>query len=90
MTRPPVDQALWQPWIDHVCAAVGVDPAQVDTATLHRLSGEVATVYARPMAPVSIFLLGLATGAGMDADAAQDALIGAARSAGETASSDQA
>lgn len=70
MTRPPVDAARWQPWIDHVCAAVGVDPAAVDVAAVHDLSGEVAAVFTRPMAPVAAHLWGLARGRFPDADPA--------------------
>ena len=78
MTRPPIDQTRWQPWIDHVCAAVGADPTRVDTAVLHRLSGEVATVFTRPMAPVSTFLLGMAVGSGTETETAHAALVDAA------------
>lgn len=81
MSRPRVDQVLWQPWIDHVCAAVGVDPVQVDTAALHRVSAEVATLFTRPMAPVSAFLLGLAAGSGVDLETAHAALVDAASAA---------
>ena len=81
MSRRPVDQALWQPWIDHVCTAVGVDPARVDTVALHDLSGEVANVFTRPMAPVSTFLLGLAVGSGIDPDTAHGAVVDAAAAA---------
>ncbi len=81
MTRPPVDQALWQPWIDHVCSAMGVDPALVDARAIHDLTGEVARVGERPMAPVSAHLWGVAVGAGADADAAGAALLDAARDA---------
>ena len=41
------------PWIDHVCAAVDVDPALVDVAAIHELSGQVARDFTRPMAPVA-------------------------------------
>ena len=70
MTRPPVDAAAWRGWIEHVCAAVGVDAALVDVGAIHELSGEVAAVFARPMAPVSAHLWGLARGRFPDADPA--------------------
>ena len=82
MSRPPIDQAPWQPWVDHVCTAVGVDPAAVDVRAIHDLTGAVAEAYERPMAPVSAHLWGLAHGAGADPDAVRTALLDAAREAG--------
>ena len=81
MTRPPIDQTRWQPWIDHVCAAVGVDPRHVQVRLIHQVSGEVASYYERPMGPVSAHLLGLATGSAREAGAAE-AIATAAREAG--------
>lgn len=83
MTRPPVDPALWQGWLAHVCAAVGVDPSSVDLNAVHDLAGQVAAVYERPMAPVAAHLWGLARGAHPDADSdvLRDALQAAAREA---------
>lgn len=82
--RRPIDQARWQPWIDHVCSAVGVDPARVDVRDLHEVTGEVAARYARPMAPVSAHLLGLAEAAGVASEEAHRLLIEAATAAGGT------
>lgn len=84
MSRAPLDQALWQPWIEHVCAAVDVDPALVDVSAIHALTGQVAATFARPMAPVSAHLYGLALGAGMSPEAAVSAIRVAAVKAGET------
>lgn len=81
MTRPPIDQAVWQPWIDHVCAAVGVDPDSVDARRVHRITGQVASVYTRPMAPVAAHLLGLAEGAGVSPSLARQAIREAAEAA---------
>lgn len=81
MTRPPVDQALWQPWIDHVCSAMGVDPRLIDLGAILALAGDVAKTYARPMGPVSAHLLGLARAGGADPDEAAHALIAAAAAA---------
>lgn len=66
--RPPLDQALWQGWIDTVCAAVGVDPESVDVAAIHDLSGQVAADFTRPMAPVAAHLAGFAHGLDQRAD----------------------
>ena len=85
MSRPPIDQARWQPCIDHVCAAVGVDPNQVDLAAIHALAGEVAGTYERPMGPVSTHLWGIARASG-PAPADAHAAIVAAREAGEARS----
>ena len=74
MPRPPIDQAQWQPWIDHACAAVDADPGLVDVAAIHALTGRVAGRFARPMAPVSAHLYGLALGAGLSPDAAVAAI----------------
>lgn len=69
MPRPPIDQAAWQPWIDHVCAAVGVDRRRVDVRAIHDLAGEVAARVARPMGPVAAHLWGLAMASDRAADA---------------------
>ncbi|WP_232549986.1 DUF6457 domain-containing protein [Propioniciclava soli] len=84
MTRPPVDQALWQPWLDHVCAALELDPTRVDVDAILSLAGEVADASTRPLAPVAAHLWGLA-GAGMpgvDAAALHDAILDAAHRSG--------
>ncbi len=74
MARPPVDQALWQPWIDHVCAALDVDPSLVDVGVLHAVSGRVAGTFSRPMAPVAAHLYGLALGLEVAPDDAMAAI----------------
>jgi len=72
------DRSEWRPFIDRACAAVGVDPAQVDEDVVLPLTREIAHAGARPMAPVSAYLLGLAVGAGHDPEAARAALLQAA------------
>ena len=69
MPRPPVDQDAWQAWIDHVCAAVGVDPALVDVGAVHALSSAVAERGVRPLAPLAAHVWGLARATHPDADA---------------------
>lgn len=68
--RPPVDAAAWQPWLEHVCAALEVDPVLVDVAAVHALAGVVADEVARPMGPVAAHIWGLARGAYPDTDPA--------------------
>ncbi len=53
----------WQPWIDDACRALGVDPLAVDVTGIHDLTKEIAHGFARPMAPVGSYILGLAVGA---------------------------
>lgn len=65
---PPEDRTPWRPFIERVCAAVGVDPDLVDEDALLDMTREVAHAGARPMAPVSAYILGVAVGAGGDPD----------------------
>lgn len=78
VSRAPLNPADWQPWIDHVCAAVEVDPAAVDMAAIHDLSGQVARDFTRPMAPVATHIWGLGGGT----EQARDAVAAAAVDAG--------
>lgn len=64
--RMPEDRSAWRPFIERACASVGVDPAQVDEDAILSMTREVAHAGARPMAPVSAFILGLAVGRGGD------------------------
>ena len=54
------EQERWRSWIDAVCADLGVPNSAVDVPLIHALSKQVAHGMARPMAPVSTFILGLA------------------------------
>ena len=62
MTDLTAAEQEWHAWITEACAAVGVDPADVDVAVIHRLSRDIAHGFARPMAPVGSYILGLAVG----------------------------
>ncbi len=53
----------WHDWIVAACAAVGVDDAAVDVTAIHALTRDIAHGFARPMAPVGSYILGLAVGA---------------------------
>lgn len=62
------DTGAWRPFIERACANVDVDAALVDETAILDLTREIAHAGARPMAPVSAFILGLAVGAGGDAE----------------------
>jgi hypothetical protein len=67
------EQRQWQSWIDAVCADLGVPAALVDVAAIHELSRQVAHGLARPLAPVSTFILGVALGRALcDSEQATD------------------
>ncbi|MFC7642900.1 DUF6457 domain-containing protein [Streptosporangium lutulentum] len=51
-------------WTALVCRELGVDPAKIDRDELLDLTKEVAHGVARPAAPLTAYLLGLAQGAG--------------------------
>ena len=58
------DLSVHDPWIDEVCAALDVPRDAVDVDAVLGLAGRVAHRVARPMAPLSTFLVGYALGAG--------------------------
>lgn len=62
------DRSAWRPFIDRACQGLGVDPALVDEDAILTMTREVAHAGARPMAPISAYILGLAVGNGGDAD----------------------
>jgi hypothetical protein len=49
-------------WTARVCAALDLDPASVDQTLLLDLTKDVAHGIARPAAPLTSFLVGLAAG----------------------------
>ena len=51
-------------WTALVCRELGVDPAEIDRDEMLDLTREVAHGVARPAAPLTAYLLGLAQGAG--------------------------
>lgn len=56
------DRSEWQPFVTRVCEALGLDADRVDIDAILEMTREIAHAGARPMAPVSAFLLGLAVG----------------------------
>jgi hypothetical protein len=63
MTDLTAAEQQWHQWIHDACAAVDVDPHAVDVGGNHALTQEIAHGFARPMAPVGSYILGLAVGA---------------------------
>jgi hypothetical protein len=63
MTDLTAAEQQWHDWISDACAAVDVDPGAVDVTAIHALTKEIAHGFARPMAPVGSYILGLAIGA---------------------------
>ena len=58
-------------WTEAVCAELGLDPALADTKAVLDLARDVAHGVARPAAPLTAYLLGVAVGRGQPmADAA--------------------
>lgn len=66
--RMSEDESGWVEFVARACASVGVDSARVDIHAVLDLTREVAHSGARPMAPVSAFLWGLAVGANPETD----------------------
>jgi Domain of unknown function (DUF6457) len=52
-------------WTAAVCADLGLDPATADTKTVLDLAREVAHGVARPAAPLTAYLVGVAVGRGL-------------------------
>ena len=66
-------------WTALACKELGMDPARVDRDLVLELTKEVAHGVARPAAPLTAYLLGLAQGAGTAPDDAVARLIDAGR-----------
>ncbi|MCW2601137.1 MAG: hypothetical protein JWM02_2966 [Frankiales bacterium] len=65
-------------WLVEACTALGLKEA-VDTALLLDLAREVAHAVARPAAPLTTYLLGLAVAGGADPGEAAETLTHLAR-----------
>ncbi|MGI5487457.1 DUF6457 domain-containing protein [Microtetraspora malaysiensis] len=66
-------------WTALVCRELGVDPARVDREAVLDLTRDVAHGVARPAAPLTAYLLGLAQGAGAAPEDALERLSAMAR-----------
>lgn len=83
MTDLTAAEQDYREWITAACVAVDVDPEVVDVEGIHALTKEVAHHVARPMAPVSSFIWGVALGRAVaaageqpvDSDALRHALM---------------
>lgn len=53
-------------WTVSACRALGLEPAEVDRTLVLDLARDVAHQVARPAAPVTAYLLGVAVGRGAD------------------------
>jgi hypothetical protein len=53
-------------WVAAVCTALGLSPEGVDRALILDLARETAHGVARPAAPITTYLAGLAVGGGAD------------------------
>jgi hypothetical protein len=75
-------------WTSLACAELGLDPATVDARAVLDLARDVAHGVARPAAPLTAYLVGVAVGQGRPAAAAcarLSELAAAWDDAGETA-----
>ena len=54
-------------WAAAVCGELGLDPAALDPRLVLDLARDVAHAVARPAAPLTAYLLGVAVGPGTDA-----------------------
>ena len=63
MTDLAVAEQQWSDWIRAACTALDVDPGAVDVTGIHALTKDIAHGFARPMAPVGSYILGVAVGA---------------------------
>ncbi|MEV5498332.1 DUF6457 domain-containing protein [Nonomuraea fuscirosea] len=62
-------------WTALACEELGIDPARVDRDRILDLTKEVAHGVARPAAPLTAYLLGLAQGSGTASEDAVARLI---------------
>lgn len=67
-TKADLTSDEWDPWIAQVCDRLGVDASLVDVALVHDLTKQVAHRFARPMAPVSAHIVGIALGLALAQD----------------------
>jgi hypothetical protein len=56
-------------WIETACRELGLNPSEIDRDLILDLARDVAHGVARPAAPLTAYLLGLAVGRGGDSEA---------------------
>ena len=59
---------MFEEWTDQLCELLSIDPNDVDIDGLLDLSRQAAHGIERRAAPVTTYLVGVAVGAGADAD----------------------
>lgn len=59
---------IFEEWIDELCEKLSIDPNEVDVDGLLELSREAAHGIERRAAPVTTYIVGVAVGAGADAE----------------------
>ncbi|HEY8480644.1 MAG TPA: DUF6457 domain-containing protein [Spirillospora sp.] len=59
--------SLLEDWLDAACAELGLDRGEIDRDLILDLARDVAHGVARPGAPLTAYLLGLAVGRGVPA-----------------------
>jgi hypothetical protein len=59
-------------WTEAACAELGIDPAAADVRAVLDLARDVAHHVARPAAPLTAYLVGMAVGRGEAPDRAAD------------------
>jgi hypothetical protein len=65
-------------WTEAACAELGIDPAIADVSSVLDLARDVAHHVARPAAPLTAYLVGVAVGRGEAPDRAADRIRGLA------------
>jgi hypothetical protein len=60
------EPAVLEEWMDAVCLELGLDRDEIDRDLVLNLARDVAHGVARPAAPLTAYLLGLAAGQGAD------------------------
>jgi hypothetical protein len=65
-------------WTEAACAELGIDPAAADVRAVLDLARDVAHNVARPAAPLTAYLVGIAVGRGEAPDRAADRIRGLA------------
>ena len=62
-------------WANDVCAALGLDPGTVDVNVVLNLARDVAHSVARPAAPLTAYLVGVAVGRGATPQEATETVL---------------
>jgi Domain of unknown function (DUF6457) len=65
-SRYGADVNVLEEWTEAVCAELGIDRTSADTKAVLDLARDVAHGVARPAAPLTAFLLGVAVGGGQN------------------------